>query len=306
MEEEISAVLSDELIVDDGSIADGGSSIMSSLCDPTKIEKGKVKEQRNTCRQHINGYLVYTSHPKKRFEDLTREDITKDFLGKFSDYLFKVANIKSVNTMLSYISSTKQVLLQFLQCDKLLLSDDNETWYNKLRRKLVDKYLDKCQNDGTALTNHAEGVDGSALRFMCEFLFFGKIGESGFRHRHANRWLLTLDRFLVGRIDEAARVKYNSAHYDRKHQMLRLSNVVRGKNRKFTDNLACIHKNDWQICPFHCYGTYLALLSQPPTHECMFSHVPSQGSARYVNDILKGLVEIYLGKDDASRSNVPL
>lgn len=97
--------------------------------------------------KHFNEFLIYSRKTSNfSVNDLQPEEITRELLGVFVDYLFKVVEIRTVGTVHEYLSSVKVSCSRIHPLVKSQL-DDGE-WYRVLRRNVRSMYIKRCVETG--------------------------------------------------------------------------------------------------------------------------------------------------------------
>jgi hypothetical protein len=105
-----------------------------SLNDATNAHaKSALKKIEQFLSQHYPGSLT--------FQSIKKRDIGQDLMGQFATFLFNDPTIQ----FLAYLSSVKRQVEDSTRSD---FSEQNKTWYKRLRYTLRSKYLAKANGEG--------------------------------------------------------------------------------------------------------------------------------------------------------------
>ena len=149
-----------------------------------------VTKTRDTVRNHLNRFLGKSD--KEQIEDLPKEQLNMELLGKFAWYLAEEKTITCVNSATSYVSEAKEIMV-------LLGASFDPSIYKNLRKWTTKVYTGQATLNNTVLMYSAEPISEEHSQFIGEILFLN-LGKKCPERMHLFRALIMLNRQLVGRI----------------------------------------------------------------------------------------------------------
>lgn len=245
---------------------------------------------------HFDKYMLYVTNNQMSLAQLAEhhpEKITKDLVGKFTDYLFRVAKIETIGTAHDYLSSAKTNLSLINSAVHAEL--DHPVWYRKLRHNVKAVYIQDCVETGKPISTAQGSMTEDHLDYICTTLF-----AAGSRNCLADRCLLAFNWQCVGRISEVATLRWKniSFHHTKIVQCMEVG-LHRMKTGAFQSLRVFMHHHSWAVCPFHALATMI--VCRPDVSEHLFHRVEQGGEAGYVNRLLKYLFQKWEADDDGEK-----
>lgn len=130
---------------------------------------------------------------------LKAEDITKDMIGRFADYLLVYEDL-ACSTSLDCMSSVR-VLLERKTCTRLF--DDNKSWYSQLRKSLEKEFYNRLPEGVRLVVNRAPLMTPEDLRLIGGGLFADNTTLS-----LKDRTLINFQWAVVGRISDITNLEF--------------------------------------------------------------------------------------------------
>ncbi len=172
------------------------------LLDPTSARSESTIDIRKSAFKKFVSYLTYQRDRNltvlTSIDDLTAENATKELVGKFGDWLYKVAKVNKPGTCLTYLTQLKVYIELKFPTNEVSIS---KKWYTELRAKIFEYYLHASQTTGKSLSDHAKPMCESDLLYCCETLF---VNDS--REDIHDRHLLIYQFQCLGRITEVCAI----------------------------------------------------------------------------------------------------
>jgi hypothetical protein len=170
------------------------------------ITSRSSEQSINTAMNHFNNYLA--SIRKPAFNLLTANDLTKELIGCFPDYLSQVAKIDKFNTCTSYLSGVKSKFENDARFKDVYKDIFMSKWYTNLRTKINRLYAEKALSSGDKMVDAAAPMQESDLKQYCHMLFQKNNNTS-----LENRCLLAFQWQAMGRITEIVAMKMTDVKF---------------------------------------------------------------------------------------------
>jgi hypothetical protein len=144
-----------------------------------------LKKSIKTAVGHLDRYLVYLNQLDSDANPFTSyaaqpipvEYFTKDFYGKFADYLMKIAKIKKMETALGYLGKLKNFLVD--EYDPVILPFlVGGVFFTRLRFRTTSFYVNKCAKSGENLSDKAKPMTFQDLQIINRILIDNNTPDS--------------------------------------------------------------------------------------------------------------------------------
>jgi hypothetical protein len=203
-----------------------------------------------------------------------KASFNQEVFGKFGTYLIEHTNL-SWNTAHGYIGCVKTYLEEELDIHIF-----NGSWYEKLRKKVTKKFMEKVKNNGGKLVNSADSLDKEDLTILCDAL-----SSAG---KHVERLLLIMQFQAIGRISEVTCASFTDLSWNESSgyvtfDISRQKTGIQGLIHIFVDSMG--HSTDF----LHALASVLATKMYFSTK--LFPDVGSSAAA-YMNRLLKQTQEV--------------
>ena len=161
-----------------------------------------------TAKTHLNSFMAFMNRKDSSMyvhvaysSTVPAEFFSKEYIGKFADYMMKTKKIQKCQTMLNYISKVKIMLERDYESNSLPFLKAAD-YYKKLRQSIATTYLKKCIKTGESLVTSAPPMTKEDLKIMCTHLI-------GLDRPSANedRCLISHQYTVMGRITEPGNSK---------------------------------------------------------------------------------------------------
>lgn len=206
--------------------------------------------------------------------DEFKASFDQEVFGKFGTYLVEHTTI-SWNTAHNYIGCVKT----FLE-EELGIQIFQGSWYEKLRKKITKKFMEKAKENGSKLVNSADSLDKEDLTILCDAL-----SSAG---KHVERLLLIMQFQAIGRISEVTCASFTDLSWNESSgyvtfDISRQKTGVQGLIHIFVDSMG--HSTDF----LHALAS--VLVTKMYFSAKLFPDVGSSAAA-YMNRLLKQTQEI--------------
>ena len=240
-----------------------------------------------TAKTHFNGYMkfmnrkdpveyVHSSYDSK----ILAIFFSKEYIGKFVDYMIKNKKIGKCQTMLNYISKIKIMLERDYTANTLpfLTAVD---YYAKLRQSIATTYLAKCIKSGESFVTSAPPMTKEDLHIMCLNLI-GRDSPSA----NEDRCLMVHQFQLMGRISEPGKAKKKDYSFvQQSNRTPIIVKLTRAKCSRIQELAMVVHYNSYAECSFHCFATLIAV-----NCDCSENLYPlilaAKNTSNYINRVL--------------------
>jgi hypothetical protein len=121
---------------------------------------------------HFNKYLATCFNPPKGpFDILNADDITRELIGQFPDYLQRAVPVRKCKADLSYVSAIKTKMEMESRFNAVFNTVFNPRWYKTLRNKITKSYLLQRTESGARMVDSAPPIQEVDLFKLCHILF---------------------------------------------------------------------------------------------------------------------------------------
>jgi integrase len=243
-----------------------------------------------TAVTHFNKFLLraridddkLTLTAFNKITNIDLDEVTPELMGKFGDYLHRVAKIRKVGTAHEYLGAVKCSLVK--RFPTLERSQFAGSWYTSLRNRIDRLYVIDCKTNGTRKKDSAPTMQESDLKLLSAALI-----KKNTREADKNRTLFVWQWQGMGRISEICGLKLQSLKdyttREIRHAICFL--LIRTKTLVETDLLVFLHADTWEICPFHSLAT--TIVTTCPT-DALFPQIAERSESEYVNRVLAQLL----------------
>jgi hypothetical protein len=171
-----------------------------ALSDVGEHRAESTNNSTRTAIKHFNKFLEYLDHEYKSFESMSSENFTQALIGRYADYLSKVAKIQSYKSILDYVSSIKTRILKDFPANTNM---KDTVWYTNTRSNikklsLLQKADDEENNVVSESAKKKEHM-GTSMPEDHHSYIGNTLFEKGDRQSMADRCLFALNWTCIGK-----------------------------------------------------------------------------------------------------------